>query len=119
MKIKNAILCTAVALFASFSLSAHNPAGVDENKTSSTAVEQIEALIQNINFDVTAMDEETIKVQFMINADDEIIVLQTDDQRVDWKIKSHLNYARIKNNDLEVNKIYIIPVSFQSDTASR
>ncbi len=119
MKIKNAILCSAVALLTSFSLTAHTPAGLDENKTNSTAVEEIETLIQNINFDVAALDEETIKVQFMINADDEIIVLQTDDTRVDRKIKSHLNYARIKNNDLETNKIYIIPVSFQSDTASR
>ena len=119
MKIKNAILFSAVALLTSFSLSAYNTTGIDENNTNSTAVAQIEALIQNINFDVSALDEETIKVQFMINADDEIIVLQTDDKRVDQKIKSHLNYARIKNNDLEVNKIYIIPVSFQSDTATR
>ncbi len=114
MKIKNAILFCAVVLLTSISATATT--NMHTVKSTSSAVAEIEALIKDINFDVSAMDDETIKVQFMINADDEIIVLQTDDKRVDQKIKNHLNYSRIKNNDLEINKIYIIPVSFQSDT---
>lgn len=116
MKIKNAILFCAVALLTSFSLIASSD--LYEPTSNSTAVEEIKALIKDISFDLSALDAETVKVQFMINADDEIIILQTNDKRVDRKIKNHMNYARIKNNDLEINKIYIIPVSFQSDTAA-
>ena len=114
MKIKNAILSTAVVLLSTFTLTANDVSAVSSASSSST-VKEITALIKDINFDLAKLDDQTIKVQFMINADDEIIVLQTNDARVDQKIKNHLNYAQIKKNDLEVNKIYIIPVSFKSE----
>jgi len=115
MKIKNAILSAAAVLLTSFSVMAATPTSV-ENNTNSTAVEEISDLIKDINFDIAALDDQTVKVQFMINSDDELIVLQTNNQKVDQTIKGHLNYAKINKNDLEVNKIYIIPVSFQSET---
>jgi len=114
MKIKNAILCSAVALLTTFSLTASD-LDPTAKTISSSAVNEITELIQDINFDVATLDDETVKVQFMINADDEIIVLQTNNKRVDQTIKNHLNYAQIRENDLEVNKIYIIPVSFQAE----
>ena len=112
MKIKNAILCTAVALISTFSLTA-NPYGLDEKTTGSTTVKEIKELIQDMDLDYLKLEDQTIKVQFMLNAEDEIIVLGTDDESLDQRIKSHLSYTHIKENDLESYKIYIVPVTFQ------
>jgi len=114
MKIKNAIFSTAVTLLMTVSLFASTP-NYPEVKTTSKAVKEISTLIQDINFDVATLQDQTVKVQFMINSDDELIILQTNNASVDYKIKDNLNYAKLKENDLEVNKIYIIPVSFKSE----
>ncbi len=66
------------------------------------------------NFDFSFLKGETIKIRFMLNEHNEIIVLSTNNQKLDHQIKGALNYSKIDKENLETFKVYILPVTFQS-----
>ena len=65
----------------------------------------------NINFDNIDVGEEiTIKVQFLINDENEIIVLRTDNRQLDGMVKARLNYKEIKAKDVSHNSLYSVNI---------
>ena len=86
---------------------------LDDAKTSSKALTEIQTMIQDMDLNYSQLNNKTIKVHFMITTKNEIVVLRTNDDDLDDRIKFGLNYKELKNQDLEVNKVYILPVSFK------
>ncbi len=88
-------------------------ADLDKNTSNSKAISEIESIIQKIDFNMETLDVETVKVHFMVNTSNEIVVLRTNSKEVDKVLKSSLNYKSLENRDLEANKVYILPITFQ------
>lgn len=116
MKIKKSFL--SVLLVAAFAMPAlaFTPT-LDEGTSNTKALKEIKSLVQNINFDYEKLDQKTVKVHFMVNTSNELVVLRTNSKDIDRVIKYALNYKELKNRDLQYNKVYILPISFQSTTA--
>jgi len=112
MKIRKSFFTAVVfALFTTASF-AHIPSEL-EKTDSNTAIAEVQALVKKIKFNLEDLDQHTIKVHFMVNTANEVVVLRTSDEDVDFLIKASLNYKELKNKDLEANKVYILPISFQ------
>lgn len=83
------------------------------SKEPTSIKEQVQNYLQGI--DLKQLDEEKkVLVDFMLNAKGEILILSTNDSRLDNAIKSRLNYKTISNHDLEVNKTYTLPILFKN-----
>ena len=78
------------------------------------ALSEISTIIHDLNLDITSLERTNVTVRFMLNADNEIIVLSTDNSELDNSIKYSLNYKELESTDLEKNRIYVLPVSFKS-----
>lgn len=85
------------------------------NISTSKAVDEIKELILKIDFDQSTMTIDKAKIYFMINSNNEIIVIQTSSDEIDNKVKSTLNYKTLKNRDLLVNKVYTLPIRFNQE----
>ena len=83
-----------------------------DGNSKSKALEEIKELIMDIDFDVEELTIEKAKVFFMMNSYNEVIVVQTSSDEVDLAIKNSLNYKTLENRDLEVNKVYTLPIRF-------
>jgi len=57
--------------------------------------------------------EKTVRVHFILNENHEILVLSTNDEELDHRIKSSLNYKKIENHELDVYESYWLPVTFK------
>ncbi len=112
MKFKKSLF-SAILVLALVAPTFANSPNSDEKPTKSEAVKEIQSLVKSINFDFTTLKEKTVKVHFMINTSNEVVVLRTSSNNVDQKIKYALNYKSLKNRDLKANKVYILPITFQ------
>lgn len=73
--------------------------------------EEIRSHIVNINLgDVKSYDKH-LKIQFMINDKNELVVLRTNNEDLDEVIKRNLNYKMIKTQDVNRNTVYSIKVN--------
>ncbi len=113
MNIKNSLLSLGLAL--AISVPSFATSSNSLIKPSKSAVKQIEKIIQNLEFNIDEVEDLTIKIKFMVNADSELIVLSTDDSTYDSKIKGALNYKSVDNDGLEQYKVYILPVRFEPE----
>ncbi len=75
--------------------------------------EQIQSILRKIDFERFADLPATVKVSFMINGKNELIVVNTNNKNLDALIKSAMNYKQIAVTDLEYGKIYTIPVKIE------
>lgn len=74
---------------------------------------QIQKMLISNNI-MTAVDKDTkVNISFLVNGQNEIIVLSTNNQDLDQAIKSALNYQKISVSELEYNTVYTLPVSFK------
>jgi len=88
--------------------SAYAPSEGDPTSISSQLLELLEEI------DISKLTEERkVFVDFMINAKGEILVLSTNDEDFDAAIKSRLNYKKLSNHFLQIDKTYTIPVLFR------
>ncbi|MBK8626407.1 MAG: hypothetical protein IPN86_12840 [Saprospiraceae bacterium] len=71
---------------------------------------QIQSLLKGIDYDKFVAKETKINITFFVNAQNEIIVVSTNNQNLDNVLKSTLNYKKVSMNELEYNKTYTIPV---------
>ena len=76
--------------------------------------EQIQSILRKIDFERFADLPATVKVSFMINGKNELIVVNTNNKNLDALIKSAMNYKQIAVTDLEYGKIYTIPVKIEN-----
>jgi hypothetical protein len=58
-------------------------------------------------------DTERVNVEFLVNANNEIVVLNVSESSFDYNIKSRLNYHKVETSDVIRNKIYSVPVVFK------
>ena len=104
MRITKSILFTALfALVLGTATASTNP-------NTNTARKEIKTLIQKANLTEYLKDDVTVNVTFMVNAKNEIIVMSTDQENLDTRIKSTLNYKKLKSSDMKVNMTYTLPV---------
>ncbi len=119
MNFRKIILSTILSFGLSIIAFATTPNHIVETSTStSKTYTKIKNIVKNIDFDMKSLQDQTVKVRFMINADNEVVILHTNNDEADYLIKRTLNYKEIKENDLAVNKVYILPISFQEDVTS-
>jgi len=71
---------------------------------------QIQYLLKNIDFDNYVEKETKMSITFFVNVQNEIIVVSTNNKKLDNVVKSSLNYKKIAIEELEYNKIYTVPV---------
>ena len=75
-----------------------------------TARQEIQTLLQKADIAASVDESSTVNVKFMVNENNEIIVISTDKDNLDRTIKSTLNYKRLKATDFATNKTYTLPV---------
>ena len=85
-------------------------AGTSYSKEPVSINKQFKKLLKNLDTD--DLSEDTIYIDFMVNAKAEIIVLSTTSKEIDKTLKSKLNYKTIQAGNLELFKKYTIPVTF-------
>ena len=108
MRITKSILFTALfALVLGSATAATNPT------TNNTARNEIKTLIQKSHIADELNDDITVNVTFMVNAKNELIVMSTDQKKLDSRIKSTLNYKKLKSSDIKVNTTYTLPVKLK------
>ena len=117
MELSKIILTTALSIAISASSFASNDTSINPAKapteTKKAVTTQIKTMIQKLDIDVSAYDSQTIKIKFLVNENDELIVLSTEDSGLDKKIKGALNYKEVDTTNVKHNKVYILPISFE------
>jgi hypothetical protein len=60
--------------------------------------------------------EETVYVQFMVNKNNEVVVLnvETDDNYLNSFVKNRMNYKTINAQNIEHNELYNIEITFKA-----
>ncbi|MEM9548772.1 MAG: hypothetical protein AAGA77_22500 [Bacteroidota bacterium] len=107
MRITRSILLTA--LFALI-LGTANANTDPETKTTRYEIKQ---LIQKSNMAEGLKQDITVNVNFMVNAKNELIIMSTDQKKLDKRIKSTLNYKKLKSTDMKVNVVYTLPLTLK------
>jgi hypothetical protein len=111
MKITKSLFLTTLFMglfyFSSF---AADP--INDGDKYSKVTNQIAKLLEGM--DISSIDhDETIKIDFMINSTGEIIVISTDNEKLDESLKSKLNYKKLQSKNLETFKTYTVPVKIK------
>ncbi len=97
-----AVVCFAVV--SNFAIGAETP----NNRKPEGA--QIQAYLKGIDFNKIVKADTKVNISFMINAQNEILVVSTNNKDLDSILKNALNYKSISVSELEYNKIYTVPV---------
>ena len=75
-----------------------------------TIVKKFKALdLENMN-----LKDTDVRVQFLINDENEIIVLRTDNDELDSIVKGTLNYEEVEETNLSRNRLYSINIKLVS-----
>ena len=85
-------------------------ASANTNPETTTARNEIKTMIQKANLAASLKNDVTVNVTFMITDNNEMIILSTDQENLDSRIKSTLNYKKLKSSDMKVNVTYTLPV---------
>ena len=72
-------------------------------------------LVSTIDLAEMEADSERVKVQFMVNNKNEIIVLNLSETQFENAIKTRLNYKKVDVEGIVKNKIYTLPVVFNKE----
>ena len=110
MKFK-AFFLSSLFLFAIAGSASANNADLTPSKD---LARKIKSELSKVDLDYTQLNGETLKIRFMINEKQEIIVLSTDSKKLDNTIKDALNYDRLEGKELEPFEVYVVPVTFES-----
>lgn len=102
------VLSMFVALFSSFQSFATNP----ESNTDELRKELME-LVEDIDLSSMDVSTERVGIQFVINANNEIIVLLVEDSPIASQIKAKLDHKTIESKGAQINQIYTLPITFQ------
>ena len=94
---------------------ASTAATVPTNPVKDPTATEISGLLQNPSFEVTG--DLTAMVSFMLNDDNEIVVISvdTESENVERFVKSRLNYQEVAST-LEQGKAYKVPVRIVSES---
>ena len=104
-------LSSLFVLLSGLSTFAHGP--VTSPSKSETLSTQISKLIAGIDLSNMPYDTQRMHVEFIVNNDNEIVVLDVSDPKFEAQIISRLNYQKINAPGVEKNKLFLIPVSME------
>jgi hypothetical protein len=102
--IKNLLIIVTLAFASNFAHAGDLPV---IKKTETT---QIQDLLKSINFSNYVSEKTKLNISFFINAQNEVIVVATNNTELDSVIKTTLNYKKIAVNELAYDKIYTMPL---------
>jgi len=103
MRFSRTLILAAFTFFATFSASAEsNP----DNSTSS----EIRTLLKQTFSENDISGEMKLHITFMLNEQNEIMVISTSGNILDREIKSRLNHQIIQSTDLKKGHKYTLPV---------
>jgi len=74
---------------------------------------QIQSLLNAIDYKQYLTNETKVNISFFVTAQNEIVVVATDNKDLDHVLKLTLNYKKIAMNELNYQTIYTIPVSIK------
>jgi hypothetical protein len=100
-----ALLC---AFFSSVTTYANTP----ENNPNEMR-QEIMKLVSQIDVSDIVSEYDRTYVKFIVNSNNEIVVVNVSSSEFDSRIKSKLNYKKLKTQDLQRNEIYTVPVVFK------
>ena len=110
MKSKSILLTLAL----SFCLTALVNASSPYIKPSNTLVTKFQQVLADSGIDFQKHDNEKIQIRFMVNSSNEIIVISTDNDELDYQLKNSLNYCQVENADLIPMRVYLAPVTLKA-----
>ncbi len=82
-------------------------------KPTKTVSKEIKEMIQDLNLDIQKLHNETIKLKFMVNENGELIVISTEESKLDKTLKAALNYKKVDSEGLTPYHPYIVPIKFE------
>jgi hypothetical protein len=82
----------------------NNPEGIELRKELS---QKIKAL------DYKKGISEDVLINFLVNSENELVIISTNTNETASKIKNSINYSKIKSKDFTPNKLYTIKVRFE------
>ena len=109
MKTKSLVLSLTL-FFASLALVNAKPT----LKPGKSLTNKVKSELAKSGIDFTKYDGEKVEVRFMINHDNEIIVLSTNNKDLDEVVKNSLNYDVVDDTELEPFQVYIVPVTLKN-----
>lgn len=74
---------------------------------------QIQQILKSIPSPDETTKEAKVNITFIVNNQNELVVLTTNNHLFDDSIKSLLNYKKIVLSDLKQNTVYTLPVTFR------
>ncbi len=107
MRISKSLLLSALFTLVLGTVSANT------NPENNSAREEIKQLITKSHLVSNIQAETTVNITFIVNEENELIVMSTDDVEVDRAIKSVLNYKKLKSSDMMVNNTYTLPITLK------
>jgi len=113
MKLSKVIFAAAFSILISSFAIANPDTGLEPATSSKTVTTKIKSIIQNLDINLDELDSKTVKLKFIINESDELVVLSTGDSDLDKTLKNALNYKAVDVANMKYNKVYILPVTFQ------
>jgi hypothetical protein len=113
MTISKIIFAVAFSVLISSFAFANPNTGLEPTESTKTVTTKIKSIIQNLDIDLNQLESTTVKLKFIVNESDELVVLSTGDSDLDRTLKSALNYTEVNPSDIKYNKVYILPVTFQ------
>ena len=100
-----ALLCMLFASVSTFANSADN----DPNEIR----KEILDLVKQIDISDIDSEYERTYIQFIVNAKNEIVVVNVSSSDFSARIKDKLNYKKLRTEDVKQNEIYTVPVVFK------
>jgi hypothetical protein len=74
---------------------------------------QIQQILKSVPSPDETTKEAKVNITFIVNNQNELVVLTTNNHLFDDSIKSLLNYKKIVLSDLKQNTVYTLPVTFR------
>ena len=106
-KSKVFVLTLMFAFFGTLTTFANNPISNPNDVRA-----EIMELVSLIDLSDLKTDSEKVRLQFIVNDKNEVIVLNISESELESTIKNKLNYKTIKTEGVVKNQIYTVPLTF-------
>jgi hypothetical protein len=74
---------------------------------------QIQKYLSNVDYSDVLKSDLKLSITFMVNHQNQIVVVSTSHPELDTVVKSTLNYKRLNMDELEYNVLYTLPVTIK------
>ena len=81
--------------------------------------QEIMELVSQIDVSDIESEYDRTYVKFIVNSKNEIVVVNISSSEFDARIKSKLNYKKLKTENIKQNEIYTVPVVFKKKSVTK